>query len=392
MTQFNLRLGTLYRSLRSALSGGSGPSGARLTLGAVLLTFALLPLGSGCNSADDEAVASPLSPEATFGTLGDLPSAFALSDLPAEMKLTPDQSARLSSALETLAAERRERADSWSERRARFGKHQGRGGRTDGGQDGRSGPRDWFPRGHEGGKSSPMIGFLEESSKILEPDQFLVLARFLDQRRESRRSEVQAFMGRHGARGLDRMARHLGLDATQQTGMRDLLERHAEGVRDIATQLEAGSMTAEQARARSRELRESLRTSAQSILTPDQYERIHRFRGERLARQIEHRVQRMDEQMMRRADFLGRVLGLSDEQTSRVRAVLEETISQRQTTLRNVGAGSLEPEDAALELWETEKATAERIRPLLTTEQQTRMDALLDLLPRGLRFGGRLPH
>lgn len=381
-----MTLSALYRSLRTGLSG------ARLALGVGLLTFALLPLGSGCNSADDEAVASPLSPEATFGTLGDLPSTFALSDLPAEMNLTPDQAGRLSAALETLAAERRERADAWSERRARFGKHEAQGGRTDGWQDKRRGPRDWFPRGNDGIKPPPMIGFLEESAKILDPDQFLVLARFLDQRRESRRSEVQAFMGRHGARGMERMARHLGLDGTQRTGMQELLQRHAEGVRDIATQLEAGSMTADQARVQYRELRESLRTSAQSILTPEQYERIHRFRTERMARQIEHRVQRVDEQMRRRADFLGRVLGLSDEQVSGVRAVLEETIAQREATLRNVGAGSLEPEDAALELWETEKATAERIRPLLTTEQQARMDALLDLLPRGLRFGGRLPH
>lgn len=107
------------------------------------------------------------------------------------------------------------------------------------------------------------------------------------------------------------------------------------------------------------------------------------FRSKRVGKQIDARMDRLEDQLDRRGEFLDRVLDLEPAQAAAVNNLLRQTIPARKEALSGVRAGTTAPEDAAMRLLELERATAAQIGSLLTPEQRVRWEAVKDLLPRG---------
>ena len=281
-------------------------------------------LASGCGGMEDTALASPTTPEASLSTI---PRGFTLADLPGDLALSAEQSTAMASAIDQLNSARQERRHA--------------------------------ARGEMPATPPPMIEFLEESSRVLSPDQFEGLARFLNERRLGQRAQLR----------------------------QEMSEKRGE-MQELRRQVEEGTISLDAARDRMKELRHSMRDRTRGRMTPEQSSKREQVRTERMASRIERRLESLFAAMDRRADFLGRVLGLDPGQTSQVQTILSESVATRRSTLEQLRAGSIEPEDAAYGAWSNERAIGERVRAILTPEQQTRFDALESLLPRGLRMNG----
>ncbi len=302
----------------------------------VFCSFGLLGLlASGCGGMEDTALASPTTPEASLSTI---PRGFTLADLPGDLALSAEQSSAMASAIDQLNSARQGRRHA--------------------------------ARGEMPAAPPPMVEFLEASSRVLSPDQFEGLARFLNERRLSQRAQLGDRIREKGARMGDRWAEKRG------------------AVRELRRQVEEGTISLDAARDRMKELRHSMRDRARGMMTPEQSAKREQVRTERMANRIERRLESLPSAMDRRADFLGRVLGLDPGQTSQVHTILSESVATRRSTLEQLRAGSIEPEDAAYGAWSNECAIGERVRAILTPEQQTRFDALESLLPKGLRMNG----
>lgn len=266
---------------------------------AVVLAAAVVLL-PGCGDGDATALASgpksdasqsPDAPGAGFGPFANV----TVDDLDQRLGLSATQHDQMEDVLDRLHDARREM------------RPRGRGGPL---------------RGLRGGvEEPPVIRFLEETSKILTPDQFKELARFAGERRDE-------FMRDGGPR------RALG--AMKDRGER-WLGRGGHG---------------------------------------------GRFGDRRTGEMVEWRLENMRDHLGRRADFLGRVLGLDESQTAEVRGLLLATADERARILGELRDGGLEPEEAAERIGSIEEDVASRIEGLLTREQKERWDVIRDLLPR----------
>jgi Spy/CpxP family protein refolding chaperone len=364
------------------------------TLAALLFAVVAI-LGLASTSCDaDRSVAAP-------GRGGDkegVPeiAVFTLDDLPATLNLSADQRTRLSAAISDLQRDRQA-----------VRHHFGAGGRGRG-RDG-AGPRGegWRGRGKRGsgarmhrgrtagsgespmaGVEPPMIGFLEKASSILDGNQFVILAKFLAGRRAEMRPGAgeapPAFEGRFGRLA----ARRLGLTEAQQAQLKPLVATFAEGMRQVRDGIEAGTLTPEQARDRSKELRLALESGAQGILTPDQWKQVQAFREGHRERASERAEEAQPPRIDRITGMYVRILGLDEAQGSRVRQIMEATVPARRALAQRRAQGTIEPEDFVYEMMTIEKNAADQVRGVLTPDQAARFDALRDLLPRGLpRFG-----
>lgn len=233
-----------------------------------------------------------------------------------------------------------------------------------------------------------MVRFIEKASSTLSGDQFVVLAQFLAGRRAEMRpgpdGPPPAFEGPFG--GL--AARRLDLSDRQQEQLKPIFTTFGEGMRSVRNGIEAGTMKPEQARDRTKELRLALEQSAQGVLNPEQWKQVQTFREERRDRQSDRRVDVLPQRVDRFTGMCVRVLGLDDAQASQVRRIMEATIPARSAVAERSAQGAIEPEDFAFEMMTIEKDAATRVRAVLTPDQAKRFDALLVLLPPGLRVGG----
>lgn len=367
-------------------TNAKGRTGSRVPL-LILSVTALALLGWSGAGCDNETSAVAPGDEAVSGSdqgvgsgLGSLPS-LTLGDLPDELNLTAEQADKMKTALARLESERKTRHEAMQAERPRGKRGDRRGGP---GREGsrRGGPGAFGPAG-PGDRERPMITFLEDASKALSTDQFVVLAGFLAERRAQMQPRTEAMVNGMLDRIPRQAARFLDLTDEQQESLRSALIQHGEEMRSVWASLEAGTTSAEQARDQAKAIRVAMKSEVQSILTEDQWARIENFRKDRRAEHIDNRIERLEDNLERRAESTSRILGLTSEQEDSVEQILAATLPARQTVMERVKAGTIEPEDAAFDVYQIEKNAAGQIRALLTPEQARRFDAMAKLLPRG---------
>jgi len=344
--------------------------------GLSLMTLALagacfLVAGCGRDSTNSASPANVAAPTIAGGAMPQL----KLADLPAELNLTSAQQTQMAAALNTL-----------SQDQARMQSQGPRGWRRQF-ADGAS-PQEVNGAPASAGSKPPLMAFVESSSQILTPDQFLILAKYLAQRREDMESQMKGRFAGHGAMA-GRMAKQLGLTSDQTSRLQTAWQAQAEKGKALWQSLRSGQITSDQALAQAKTLRADMQATVQQILTADQLAAMEKFRAARQGKMqnaggrpsAADLTQRVDD----RAAFLGRVLGLSDTQAATVKQVLEGTVPQRQSLMEQMRSGALRPEEMGIEVWQIEKNAATQIRAGLTAEQAQRFDALLQLLPSGPR-------
>ena len=240
----------------------------------------------------------------------------------------------------------------------------------------------------------PMIEFLEESAEILDGPQFASLAGLLAGR--VRDWAPGAGKGpRHGRGGPDgragpggifgalgeRLADELDLSAEQKEKVRAVFESHREEMRAIREEARAGGPDRQDVRDRMRAIRETLREELRAVLTEEQWARWEEIRAEKIGERIEGRLERMEEQLTRRADFLVKVLDLTADQAERLQEMILGTIPARRAVLESVRPGEGGPHETFDAIREIEEALAAEISSLLTPEQREIWEALRDLIP-----------
>jgi len=142
-----------------------------------------------------------------------------------------------------------------------------------------------------------------------------------------------------------------------------------------------GTLSAEELHDRAKALRESIESALQSILTGEQYEALEALVAEHRAELAQSRLDRLEEGVARRLDFLSNVLTLTDDQRAQVSAILEQSVAARRTVLEALRDGTIEIEDALYEGYVIAQDTADAIRALLNPEQQVIFDSLRRVLP-----------
>lgn len=363
------------------------------SLAAIVFAFAaLFALAStGCDPDRSMAASDRESGKDNASGIATL----TIDDLPATLNLSAEQRTRLTAALAELRQDR-------SFIGPRFGagaRGRGQDGPGHRGQERRR-PRarahrgDGVARGYgpgggpKAGFEPPMIRFLEETSSILSGDQFVTLAQFLAGRRAEMRpgsgGPRAAFDGTFGHLA----ARRLGLTNDQRDQLKPYFTAFGEGMRSVREDIEAGTLSPEQARDRAKGLRLALEQGVKGALTPEQWRQVQAFREARRDRQSDRRADAQPQHVDRITGMYVRVLGLEDAQASRVRQVMGATIPARQAVAERRAQGTIEPEDFAYEMMTIERGAADQVRGLLTPDQAKRFDALLDLLPRGFQMGG----
>jgi len=169
---------------------------------------------------------------------------------------------------------------------------------------------------------------------------------------------------RRGGAHFGRMAGELGLTAAQQQQMRSVMAQAREERQALR------ELPPEERRAAAREMRQRMRAEMQAILTPEQQERARELRAEHRERRFERRIERMQER-----------LGLSDQQASQVRGILERSQAQR----ARIRESSQSREDAREAMRALHQRTQNAIRGVLTPEQAAELESMRE----GRRGHGR---
>jgi hypothetical protein len=350
-------------------------------LGLPAALFAL----NGCDDSKGSVVGadaeSAIAGDAGFGQGGPM-AGLTLGDIESKIDLSSEQKTAIGGALDRLNAARKE---TW----------------------GRRGERD----ADRAKQDPPVIVFLESASKTLDPDQFRQLAILMKEKRDANRGEMagrratrgpdaraerprgRGAMGRrHGGMGMGpgsgmmgnlgpRLGKELDLSAEQRQEIRPILQQMSEKMRSVQDQVASGAITREQARERIGEIRTETMDKGKKILTAEQWEKFQKIRGERVGEMAGHRLDRLEPDLERRAEFLNRVLGLSDTQREEVRTLVLGTAPARTEILNGLKSGAIEPEDAAGRIATIEETLAGQISSLLSPDQLERWHAVRDLLP-----------
>lgn len=373
------------RTVSIRIDGKSRAPSAGTSLFIGLMLLGVAGFGSGCTDSISSA------PDSQRAALQVGAPRIEMSDLPSSLSLTPEQQRAMQQALDELNA-------------ARVRRHEGF--QRDDEQHHRR------PRAGAGPENGPaFLTFLEQSAEILEPVQFGILAEYLaDHPEEWRpmRRDGQRWRDRARARGGEsgrepRWAREheeergswrehgmgaklgdaLDLDDAQRESVRDKLGSFREDMRALIRSVETGERSAEAALAEGISRVATMKADLASILTPEQLSKMETLERDHRTRRIDYRLENLDEGLSRRATFLDRVLGLDDAQAQQVRGFLLATVPEREALLRELESGALEPHLAPLRILQLEQSAQQRIRSVLTSEQQARLEMLKDLLPRG---------
>ena len=348
---------------------------------------------TGCDDVEtSNAAPGMLSPSASSdATATGIPT---MGEIESALELTPPQAAALQPALATWQS-------AMEERRARFGDRAGgqRGPRGDRG--GRRGQGGGFGPGQGRGPGSgqgpgfgqgsganfpegepPLQTFLSACADVLETEQFVKLAELISEKRAECQSPGRGMRGGHGApmfMPMMRFARELDLEQEQVQQIRAFVPEIAESARDLFSTYAEGTITLDALRDGIREIRIQIETRLQDILEADQLTQLEELIAEHQAEMAERRLEKIDEGSERKADFLTRVLDLTDAQQEQLGAALAEATARMETLLQAIGAGDVEIEDAITTRIEIREETDTAIRAFLTDEQIAVFDALQEL-------------
>ncbi|MCA9729268.1 MAG: hypothetical protein KC729_16390 [Candidatus Eisenbacteria bacterium] len=337
---------------------------------AVAAALGLMILTSGCS--DSESQTSALTGVSATQAAETTAPSLSLSQLPASMNLTTTQQTQLGEAIDQLNSDR-QRLHSEFQRGPRGG--------------GRFGDR--IRRTMGANAEPPMVTFLESSSEILDADQFQTLCEYLVSNRPERGQGGEGI--RHEGRGrmMGHLASELGLSDQQVSAMQDLMKSYGEQFRTLMESVLDGTVSAEDGVAQATQLAESLKGEMAGILTPDQLAKWEELKQDRIDQGIDRRLENLDTQLTRRAEFLTRVLQLSDAQSSQVEQILLASIPARERILTGVQNGTIPPQVAIMMGLQIEQQILTDIKAILTDEQIQKLEAMKDLIPHGMKMAGR---
>jgi Spy/CpxP family protein refolding chaperone len=231
----------------------------------------------------------------------------------------------------------------------------------------------------------PMLKFLEESSHILNPEQFTVLTKYLAERRTALRPEP----GGPGSRMVEGMAhraeRWLDLSPEQRTRFDASVSARGDQLRELYRDLDDGKIGLDAARDKIKSIRADGEKEVQAILSADQWKQLQDARARMRSHHFRPPVAAMDRNAGLRVDFAMRVLNLTSAQVAQVRDIQDAALAKRKEALQKGADAKSEPEDVMLDLWKIEQESMGKVRDTLNKEQTQRFDALLLLLPGRLR-------
>ena len=141
-----------------------------------------------------------------------------------------------------------------------------------------------------------------------------------------------------------------------------------EEFRDLRKSFADGTITAEQLRDNAKVLREEMETELANVLTDEQFAALEEALAEHRAEVTQRRIDGLADGVERRTEFLTNVLELDSGQAAAVSAVLQGTLSERQSILEQLRDGQIEIEDALYAGYQLATATADLIRAELTAE------------------------
>ena len=194
--------------------------------------------------------------------------------------------------------------------------------------------------------------------------------------------------GHRGGRG--HLLRALELSEDQQAQLKVLREQHRETMKPqreaIHEQVEAGTLTREEAREQMRSAMESHRVEVEKILTPEQVEKLAEMRvarQERMAARGDGKGMREGCRMGRRHGGRGhllRALELSEDQQAQLKALREqhrETMKpQREAIRAQVEEGTLTREEAREQMRAAMESHRAEVEKILTPEQLQKLEEL----------------
>lgn len=327
-----------------------------------------------------------------------VPSIWSFRELPGSLELTPEQSAGMRDAIDELNHESQRLHEEFRRDRPAHGMGE------------RGSVRGTRPE-------PPMLTFLESTSMLLNADQFLILCEHLvsqrDQlrddgigrrerhgdrinRREHRDESERAERGRDQRRGKGRMSRwvsdDLGLSREQMSELHGVRREYREQSKALLESVVSGSLPADAGVAQAAQLARSMKADLSAILTSEQMATLDETNRNRIDRGIDRRMETLDTKLTRRAEFLARVLQLSEDQTGQAEQIFLASIPERERNLVGVRDGSIDPQVALLMGVQLEQQTVAELRAILTDDQAKRLDAMRDLIPRGMEAGANRFH
>jgi Spy/CpxP family protein refolding chaperone len=313
---------------------------ARLIPAALLISGAsALLLSSGCSDSNDAGInPDPVSQE-------DDSTVPSLSEVQAEMSLTPEQAAEVESA---LAAWRNAAARSETIEDVLL-------------------------------EDSPAIAFLSRAAASLDEAQMIALRQMAGRAVGARADGLRPDPGeRHtsvipGIRGLFH-----GLELTQEqvSAIRVALAAAREDIMDLCDQYRDGMISEEELRDARQAVRVDLQAAIADILTEEQNAELDANKLDILARRLTQLLARYDARVENRIAHLDALLDLTAEQELSITAVIEAAKPDVEALLADVEAGTM----TAAEAWDAfraiQQATADDVRLELTAEQIAILDEL----------------
>lgn len=157
---------------------------------------------------------------------------------------------------------------------------------------------------------------------------------------------------------LERMSEHLNLTQQQESTIRPILQEEAKRARAIRTD---NSLSAQQKRSELQELHRTSQGLIQGVLTPEQIQKMNAF-GPARATPHPSQIDRMFKNLDLTADQKARIEPIFVAQEKQIQAVGKDpSLSQRQKKAR---------------IREIRQATHRQIMPVLTPEQQQKMQMM----------------
>jgi len=196
--------------------------------------------------------------------------------------------------------------------------------------------------------------------------------------------------GPHDGFGPGGLLSQLELTEEQQTQLAALREtQHAARVA-LFEQFRNGEITQEQLRTAMEEQRAQHQEAVNAILTAEQIAQLEQLRNARALENMERALERLQTRGEERLTLMARILGLDEQQVAAARTLHEESVTALSGIVESLRSGAISADEARQAAQDLRQQSQETFRALLTPEQQTLFDSLLQLQHRrGHGFGAR---